>query len=256
MRYFLECSYNGTAYSGWQTQPNGTGIQAIIEEHLQTLFREHVEIVGCGRTDAGVHAAGYYTHFDWPSPFPEHFLLRLNKLLPADIAIHGLHPVRQEAHARFDAIQRQYRYQVHLRKDPLIGVQSWYYPFAHQPDLHLLNEAARLLLDYTEFAPFCKTGTDARTRTCRLSESFWISDRTGTQLTYWVTSDRFLRGMIRLIVGMCLRVSEGKLALEDVRKAMDDQTLLEGSWSVPPDGLTLTGVRYPFPLPGPESILV
>ncbi|HRW76501.1 MAG TPA: hypothetical protein P5563_11395, partial [Saprospiraceae bacterium] len=100
------------------------------------------------------------------------------------------------------------------------------------------------------------TGTDARTRTCRLSESFWISDRTGTQLTYWVTSDRFLRGMIRLIVGMCLRVSEGKLALEDVRKAKDNQILLEGSWSVPPDGLTLTGVRYPFPLPGPESILV
>lgn len=256
MRYFLECSYNGSAYAGWQSQPNGTGIQTVIEEQLQILLRQPVEIVGCGRTDAGVHASGYFAHFDWRLPFPEHFPVRLNKLLPPDISLDAIHPVHPDAHARFDARQRRYKYHIHMRKDPLIGGPSWYYPFAHSPDVRLLNEAASLLLEYTEFAPFCKTGTDAKTRTCHLTESFWIADRTGSRLTYWVTADRFLRGMIRLIVGMCLRVSEGKLTIDDVRLAMDSQTLLEGSWSVPPDGLTLTGVRYPFPLPGPESILV
>ncbi len=246
MRYFLQLSYNGAAYSGWQSQPNSTGVQAVIEEHLQTILREPVEIVGCGRTDAGVHASGFYAHFDWPEPFPEHFLVRLNKLLPADIAIQAIHPVHPEAHARFDARQRRYKYQIHLTKDPLANAQSWFYPHGHQPRLHVLNEAAQLLLHYGEFAPFCKSGTDAMTRKCRLSESFWVSDRSGTRLTYWVTSDRFLRGMIRLIVGMCLKVSEGKIDLQDVREALDKQSLLEGSWSVPADGLTLCEVRYPY----------
>ncbi|MBK7342832.1 MAG: tRNA pseudouridine synthase A [Saprospiraceae bacterium] len=246
MRYFLQLSYHGAAYSGWQSQPNGVGIQAVIEDQLATLLREKVDIVGCGRTEAGVHASGFIAHVDWASAFPEHFLLRLNKLLPADIAVQAIHEVHPDAHARFDARQRRYTYQIHLQKDPLIGTRSWFYPYAHKPDLGKLNEAARLLLRYSEFAPFCKSGTDAMTRTCKLSESFWISDRSGNRLTYWVTSDRFLRRMIRLIVGMCLHVSEGKISLEEVRHAMDKQALLEGSWSVPPDGLTLCEVKYPY----------
>ncbi|MCF8237466.1 MAG: tRNA pseudouridine(38-40) synthase TruA [Saprospiraceae bacterium] len=246
MRYFLQLSYNGAAYSGWQSQPNGTGIQAVIQDQLHTLFRQPVEIVGCGRTDAGVHATGFFAHFDWPEAFPEHFHVRLNKLLPPDIAVQGIHPVHVDAHARFDARQRRYRYQLHLDKDPLTGGQSWFYPYGHQPDIHKLNEAAQLLLNYGEFAPFCKSGTDAMTRKCQVSESFWVVDRSGNKLTYWITSDRFLRGMIRLIVGMCLRVSEGKLDVKDVKKALDDQSLLEGSWSVPADGLTLHEVKYPY----------
>lgn len=246
MRYFLQLSYNGAAYSGWQSQPNGTGIQAVIEDHIQTLLRERVEILGCGRTDAGVHATGFYAHFDWPDAFPDHFLSRLNKLLPTDIAIQAIHAVHPEAHARFDARQRRYKYQMHLTKDPLAGGQSWFYPYGHKPDLGVMNEAARLLLHYGEFAPFCKSRTDAATRKCHLTESFWVQDRSGTTLTYWVTSDRFLRGMIRLIVGMCLKVSEGKIGLEDVKRAMDEQNLLEHSWSVPSDGLTLCEVKYPY----------
>lgn len=246
MRYFLQLSYNGDAYSGWQSQPNGTGIQAVIEDNMQTLLRNRVEIVGCGRTDAGVHATGFYAHFDWTGELPEYFFIRLNKLLPSDIAIQAIHPVHPEAHARFDARQRRYKYQIHLTKDPLAGAQSWFYPYGHKPDLQIMNKAAKLLLQYGEFAPFCKSKTDAMTRKCHLTESFWVSDRSGTKLTYWVTSDRFLRGMIRLIVGMCLKVSEGKIALDDVKRALDEQRLLDGSWSVPSDGLTLCEVKYPY----------
>ncbi len=246
MRYFLQLSYNGANYSGWQSQPNGMGIQEVIEDKLQTLLREHVEILGCGRTDAGVHATGFYAHFDWPEALPDHFLMRLNKLLPKEIAIQGILPVHPEAHARFDARQRRYKYQIQLTKDPLAGAQTWFYPYGHKLDLVIMNDAAKLLLQYGEFAPFCKSGTDAMTRKCHLKESFWVRDRSGTKLTYWVTSDRFLRGMIRLIVGMCLKVSEGKMTLNDVKRAMDDQSQLEGSWSVPADGLTLCEVKYPY----------
>lgn len=246
MRYFLELSYIGTGYSGWQVQPGDPSVQATLQDILALLFRREVPLTGCGRTDAGVHARGYMAHLDWDGPLPEHFLHRLNQLLPATVAVHRIIPVHEDAHARFDAVSRTYRYRLHLDKNPVGAPLSWHFPYAHRPDPERLNAAATLLLNYRDFAPFCKTGTDARTRICHLGESFWTTDRTGRQYTYRITADRFLRGMIRLIVGMCLRVSEGKTTLEDVKTALDHQVLLEGSWSVPPDGLMLEGIRYPY----------
>jgi len=246
MRFFLELSYNGARYGGWQRQPNAPSIQASLEDILAVILRKQVPLTGCGRTDAGVHAKGYFAHLDLDSPPPSDLIYRLNRLLPDDIAVQALHPVHEQAHARFDAIQRRYRYRVLLGKDPFLQGQAWWLPQAEPPDIRKLNEAAALLLRYKDFAPFCKTGTDAITRRCDLRESFWLRSADGTELVYWVTSDRFLRGMIRLIVGMCLRVAAGKTSLEEVRHAMETQQPLPGSESVPPDGLTLMEVRYPY----------
>lgn len=246
MRFFLELSYTGTRYAGWQAQPGATTVQETLEESLFTLLRHRPPVTGCGRTDAGVHARGYFAHFDMEEEPSEDFIYRLNRILPPDIAVHRLIPVHPEAHARFDAIRRRYCYRIILDKDPFLLHRAWEYPFPGAPDIGVLNEAASLLLRYREFGPFCKSNTDALTRVCHLKESFWIASADGRQLTYWITSDRFLRGMIRLIVGMCLRVAAGKTRLEEVREALDHQTLLHGSWLIPPDGLTLTGVRYPY----------
>lgn len=246
MRFFLELSYHGAAYGGWQRQPNSSSVQAAVEDTLSVILRRQALLTGCGRTDAGVHAQGYFAHLDLDQAPPPDLVYRLNRLLPDDIAVHALHPVHAEAHARFDAIQRRYRYRIILGKDPFLPRQAWWLPQAESPDLRKLNEAASLLLRYHDFAPFCKTGTDAHTRHCDLRESFWLRSPDGRELVYWVTSDRFLRGMIRLIVGMCLRVASGKTSLEEVKNALDNQTPLPGSDSVPPDGLTLMEVRYPY----------
>lgn len=246
MRYFIELSYDGTGYGGWQSQPNTNSVQQTLSDVLQVLLRHPVVITGCGRTDAGVHAEGYFAHFDTDRILPKDLRFRLNRLLPPDIAVHCIHSVHQEAHARFDAIQRRYRYRITLQKDPFLTHRAWSYPFPETPDIEVLNQAAQILLNYTEFAPFCKTNSDAQTRICDVRESFWIPSADGRQLIYYITSDRFLRGMIRLVVGMCLRVAAGKTSLDEVRSAMDQQSLLHGSWLVPPDGLTLLDVRYPY----------
>lgn len=246
MRYFLELDYDGTAYKGWQSQPNGETVQETIERAMKILLSRQIVLTGCGRTDAGVHARGYYAHFDLDAPMPDQFPYRLNSLLPDDIAIRKIFPVHPEAHTRFDAIQRRYRYTITIGKQPLMRHHAWQYPFRGTPDMHLLNKAANLLIKYHEFAPFCKTNTDAFTRICNLQESFWIASEDGQVLHYWVTSDRFLRGMIRLIVGMCLRVAAGKTTLEEVAYALDHQAPLHGSWMIPPQGLMLTGVKYPY----------
>lgn len=246
MRYFLELSYHGARYGGWQRQPNAPSIQETLEDTLAIILRGQVPLTGCGRTDAGVHAQGYFAHLDLETTPPPDLIYRLNRLLPEDIAVQALHRVPEQAHARFDAFQRRYRYRILLGKDPFLHNQAWWLPQATPPDLAKLNQAASLLLEYKDFAPFCKTGTDATTRRCDLRESFWLRSPDGRELVYWVTSDRFLRGMIRLIVGMCLRVAAGKTTLEEVRRALETQQPLPGSESVPPDGLTLMEVRYPY----------
>lgn len=246
MRHFLELSYHGARYAGWQIQPGAPSVQEVVQRQLSLLCRSEVALTGCGRTDAGVHARGYWAHFDHDRPMPRDILFRLNQVLPGDIAVHRLIPVHPDAHARFDAIQRRYCYRIALRKDPFLSDRAWLWPFPQPPDLERLNDAADLLLQYRDFAPFCKSNTDAQTRRCDLRESFWIRSADGRELVYWVTADRFLRGMIRLIVGMCARVAAGKTPLEEVRAALDRQTLLHGSWLIPPQGLTLTEVRYPY----------
>lgn len=246
MRYFMRFSYDGTAYGGWQRQPNTRSIQEVLEDTCTTLLRETISMTGCGRTDAGVHAEGFYAHFDAGKKLSDSLPGRLNRMLPPDIVIQEIRPVHDEAHARFDAIQRGYRYRITLTKDPFLRHFAWQYPFPGSPDVDKLNAAAALLLQYNDFSPFCKTNTDAATRRCDLRESFWVRSHQGHLLEYHVTSDRFLRGMIRLIVGMCIRVAAGKTSLSEVQHALDTQTLLHGSWTVPPLGLTLREVRYPY----------
>lgn len=249
MRYFAELSYNGTNYVGWQSQPNGIAVQAKIEEALSTILREDIAIVGCGRTDAGVHAKKYFIHFDTTNTttsIEDTLTHRINKFLPKDIAFKRFIPVKDQAHARFDATNRGYEYHIEYYKNPLKTDTAYFYPFAHQLDMKLLQESAKLLIDYDEFFPFCKTNSDAKTMCCDIRECRWTLDEVEDHLVFHIAADRFLRGMVRLIVGMCLNVALYKMPLEEVKAAMDNQTRLEKSLSVPAHGLYLSKVEYPF----------
>jgi tRNA pseudouridine38-40 synthase len=244
MRYFSELAYNGTNYNGWQKQPNAPSVQETIEDAFSTILSADIEVVGCGRTDTGVHASQYFMHFDFEGKFPKAFLNRVNKLLPADIAIRRIFEVKENTHARFDATLRSYEYRLVFEKNPFETHTAWHFPFGEKLDLKKMHEAARFLLDYEEFSPFCKTHTDVKTMRCRLTRSEWQLHNSEKRMIYHISSDRFLRGMVRLIVGMCLNVGLGKINLEDVRQAMDEQKPLKKSWSVPPHGLFLTEVKY------------
>lgn len=246
MRYFAELAYNGTSYVGWQAQPGQTSVQGTIESALSTILNTPTEVVGCGRTDAGVHARQYFLHFDFPGDFPRGFDRRINKFLPPDIAIYRFIEVGANAHARFDATHRAYEYHIDFRKNPFGKDTRFFFPFANQLDQERLQQAAQLLLDYHEFYPFCKSNTDAKTMRCNLRRSEWIVDQEQNRMVFHIAADRFLRGMVRLIVGMCINVALGKLDLQAVREALDNQTRLVKSLSVPPDGLYLTDIRYPF----------
>lgn len=242
-RYFIRLSYCGSAYNGWQSQPHPrtVTIQDTIESVLSTLLRQKITIVGCGRTDTGVHAKDYIAHFDIDIDIDrEKLVYKSNKLLPKDIAIHEILTVRSDAHARFDAISRSYQYNLHTAKSPFEPF-SFYYIY-ERPNLEKLNTAAGLLLNYTDFTSFCKLHSDVKTMHCKLTQSHWVQD--GDKFMYQVTSDRFLRGMIRLIVGMCLNVSRGKLNLDTVKHTLETQSKLPLEWSVPAEGLILTDIKY------------
>lgn len=246
MRYFAELAYQGTSYHGWQNQPDKTSIQQTLEQAFSTILGTAIEVVGCGRTDAGVHARQYYIHFDYTGVFPREFLRRLNKFLPNDIAVFRIFEVGPEAHARFDASHRAYEYHIDFVKNPFHIDTAYFYPFAARPDAAKMEQAAKLLLDYEHFFTFCKAHTDAKTMRCDLRRAEWEGSPEEGSMVFHIASDRFLRGMVRLIVGMCLNVGTGKVALEEVRQAMEQQQWLKKSWSAPPEGLYLTDIRYPF----------
>ncbi len=245
MRYFSELAYRGTNYNGWQRQPNAPSVQQAIEAAMATILGTAIEVVGCGRTDTGVHASQYFMHFDWDGPFPKEFLRRLNKLLPPDIAIRSIIEVAPDAHARFDATRRSYEYHIVLDKNPFGEDTTWHFPFFDRLDLEKTKAAATLLLAYGAFQPFCKSNTDVHTMECTLYRSEWVLDLEARRYVFHISANRFLRGMVRLIVGMCLNVGLGKLSVDEVKLALDRQVLLKKSWSVPPEGLFLTEVRYP-----------
>jgi tRNA pseudouridine38-40 synthase len=245
MRYFIELAYNGANYNGWQRQPNDHSVQETIEKAFATILRSTgLEIVGCGRTDAGVHASQYFAHFDFAGEFPPHFVDRSNRFLPDDIAIRRVFSVSEEHHARFDANYRAYAYYLSWEKDPFRQQTLTYERRAKHFDQDLLQAAAQLLLPYQDFTTFCKTGSDAKTMNCELYRSEW--EFREYEWVYHIAANRFLRGMVRLIVGMCLSVAAGKLSIADVQRAMDQQQRLHKSLSVAPDGLYLAEVRYPF----------
>ncbi len=244
MRYFSELAYNGTRFHGWQKQQNASSVQQEIEQAFSIILNEEIEVVGCGRTDTGVHASQYFMHFDFDGNFPEGFVKRVNKYLSNDIAIRSVFEVAPTAHARFDALKRSYEFNIVFEKTPFNAETAWHYYLAKTLNIKKLNEAASLLLQYKEFFPFCKTNNDAKTMECNISRSEWILDKKNGRLVFHISANRFLRGMVRLIVGMCINVALGKLSIEEVRHALESQTMLQKSWSVPGEGLFLSEVKY------------
>jgi tRNA pseudouridine38-40 synthase len=244
-RYFLHLAYCGTHFNGWQSQINIPGtrtVQGILETSLSVLTRQTISVTGCGRTDTGVHAADYYAHVDSDVDLTNSsFLHKLNSYLPQDIAVYRIFEVDSEVHARFSAVSRSYTYYMHARKMPF-APYSYFYPYG-QPDLNLLQKTADMLLAYQDFNSFCKTRSDVRTTNCRISHSSW--EKTGDfTYEYHITADRFLRGMVRLIVGMCLQVARGKLDLDQAEAAVQNGIRTGQDWSVPPQGLFLSQVKY------------
>ncbi|WP_236977014.1 tRNA pseudouridine synthase A [Membranihabitans maritimus] len=243
MRYFIHLSYDGTNYAGWQSQPNAIGVQSVIEDRLNTILNRQIKLTGCGRTDAGVHASDFYAHFDCEKILPENLVFRLNNFLPSDISIYSFTSVKDDAHVRFDAIQRSYIYHIHFIKDPFKKLYSFYYQKARHIGVEVLNEFTQRLLDYSDFKPFSKLHTDVKTFRCNLNTCHWTSTKNGMELH--VTSDRFLRGMIRLITGASLYYAEGKITIDELDQAMQSQQRLQKNWSVPACGLFLSEIVYP-----------
>lgn len=248
MRYFLTLAYRGTRYSGWQVQPNATSVQETLENALTTILRQPVAITGCGRTDTGVHARHYVAHMDVEGELPATILHGLNSLLPGDIAVYAIRPMHADAHARFDAVSRSYVYQITLQKDPFSVETAWHYPQGNKLDTGLLQEVAALLPGYDAFFPFCKSHSGVEHYRCAITESRWEINPNEARLVFHISANRFLRGMVRLIVGACIQAGQGQLALADIRSALDKQTALPKSLSVPPQGLALTEIKYPYPV--------
>lgn len=246
MRYFLTLSYHGAHYAGWQIQPNAPSVQATLETALSTILREKIGVTGCGRTDSGVHARYYIAHFDAETLLPPTFLNGLNSLLPKDIGVHEIRSVHAEAHARFDAYERGYQYFITLRKDPFSVETAWHYPQHSLLDFEKMQAVAALLPKYTAFYPFCKTDSGLEHFNCDLRAAFWEQNPETHQWIFHITANRFLRGMVRLIVGACIQVGRGQLQISDIQEALETQKPLKKSLSAPPQGLFLTDVKYPF----------
>lgn len=244
MRYFLHLAYNGAPYCGWQRQPNALGVQQVVEDSLATMLRRPVGIVGAGRTDAGVHAACMYAHFDIEKPVKDvpSFIRSLNHLCGRDIAIYDLIGVHEDAHARFDAVARTYKYYVSHRKSPFSYPYSW---IIDRPlDYETMNRAAAMLLDVDDFTSFAKLHSDAKTNICDVTEAEWR--REGESWVFTITADRFLRNMVRAVVGTLVETGRGKMSLDRFREVIDSRDRCEAGTSVPPQALFLHHVAYPY----------
>ena len=244
MRWRIDLSYLGTHYCGWQKQPGDKTVQQTLEEAFAMILREPIEIVGCGRTDTGVHARKYIAHADVPvqSDIPK-IIYQVNSVLPHDIAIHSIGESEPGFHARFDAIERHYRYYIHFSKDPFLNDRSFYFNLNTSLDRSAMQKAAMMLMQFDEFLPFCKTGSDAGHFKCKLTESKW--EFSGGNAVFSIKANRFLRGMVRLIAGACLNVGLEKLSLDTLENCLQQQKPLPLNWSVPAEGLYLENVIYP-----------
>lgn len=248
MRYFLTLAYCGTRYAGWQRQPNATGVQETLEQAISTVLRQPVELTGCGRTDAGVHARHYVAHIDADGKLPFTWLNSLNSLLPEDIAVHRAVPVSSGAHARFDAIERSYTYFMTFQKDPFSVETAWFYPRGHRLDMANMYAVAAIIARFESFFPFCKSHSGVDHYGCSITRCQWVPTLDGTGLAFHISANRFLRGMVRLIVGACIQAGRGQIDPDDVHAALEQQKPLKKSLSAPPHGLALTDVKYPYPV--------
>lgn len=244
-RYFIEIAYNGTAYHGWQTQKNANSVQEVLNKALSTICREAVETLGCGRTDTGVHARQLFAHFDLSDDvdvLDPRFLLSLNSLLPYDISAKEIFMVKPEAHARFDATQRSYEYHIHFKKDPFKHNLSWL--LRDVPDIELMNEAAGIIKEYTDFSCFSKSNTQTFTNNCVISRAEWVVN--GDGMIFHISADRFLRNMVRAIVGTLMKVGKKEIKPEKIRTIIESKNRSNAGESVPACGLYLTEVCYPY----------
>lgn len=243
MRYFIQLSYDGTNYHGWQVQDNALSVQGETEKALSVVTRETIELVGAGRTDTGVHASFYIAHFDsnQENLSDGNLVFKLNCLLPSDIAIQKIFPVRPDAHARFDATYREYKYFLSRNKDPF----SFRYAEKENRPLNIekMNEASLILFEYRDFTSFSKLGSDVKTNNCVIHKAFW--EEVGSQLVFTIRADRFLRNMVRAIVGTLIDVGLGKLSLEDFRSVIEKKDRGSAGASVAAKGLFLVDIGYP-----------
>ncbi len=242
-RYFIQLSYKGTAFVGWQFQPNGISVQETLEKALSLILREAIAVTGCGRTDAGVHAKFFIAHFDASKAIADtsKLVYSLNNVLSKDVAIQRIYEVDEAAHARFDASLRTYEYWIAQAKDPFnlefASVNT------RELDMEAMNEAARALFDYIDFTSFSKLHTDVKTNNCKITEAAWV--RRDGLLVFKISADRFLRNMVRAIVGTLLEVGVGKLDLAGFKKVIEAKDRGQAGMSVPAHGLYLTNVVYP-----------
>ena len=243
MRFFITLSYDGTRYHGWQVQPNGPSVQEKLQWALSTILRQDIQVTGAGRTDAGVHARMMVAHFDVETMDFElqDLTYKLNRLLPQDIAIQKMEPVSDEMHARFSATSRTYHYYIHTVKDPFLRAYSCelHYPL----DFQLMNEAAAILMTYEDFGAFCKAHADVKTTLCHITAAQWHQTSPSTWY-FEITANRFLRNMVRAVVGTLIDVGRGRLSLDDFRKVVEGKRRTEAGESMPANALFLEEVKY------------
>lgn len=244
-RYFIHLAYKGTAYHGWQIQPNGLGVQQVLNEALSTILRHPVMVLGAGRTDAGVHARQFYAHVDLTHNFSpnecDQLVFSLNSILPLDIAVYEVFQVQPDLHARFSAASRTYEYLICRHKDPFMIHRAWFN--TQQLDIDLLNQGAALLMEYNDFACFSKSKTQVKTTYCQITHATWESK--DHILKFTITADRFLRNMVRAIVGTLTELGRGKITMDDLRIIIESGDRRMAGFSVPAEGLYLTRISYP-----------
>ncbi|HEY8387763.1 MAG TPA: tRNA pseudouridine(38-40) synthase TruA, partial [Parasegetibacter sp.] len=228
-RYFLEVMYHGKAYSGFQVQENAITIQSELERAIGILERAKVELTGSSRTDAGVHARQNFLHFDFDRPVHPHFLYKVNAILPADIVVKSVFRVVDSAHSRFDALSRTYKYYIYRKKNPFLDDRAYFFPY--QINLDLMQEAAKVIMEYRDFTSFSKRKTQVKTFNCRILEAGWQEE--GDLLVFTVKADRFLRGMVRGIVGTILRVGRGRIDLDEFRRIIEARDCCKADFSTP-----------------------
>jgi tRNA pseudouridine38-40 synthase len=243
-RYFVYLQFKGSNYHGWQIQPNAVTVQEILNQKLSLILNEKIETTGAGRTDTGVHAREFVAHFDCSINFDDkidQIIYKMNCILPADIAIFNFRMVNTASHARFDAISRKYEYQISTTKNPFLREFSYYLPVALNIDN--MNEACKILFDYKDFTSFSKLHTDVRTNLCTISEARWIILE--NTILFSITSDRFLRNMVRSIVGTLIKLGKEQITLNHFRNIIESKNRCNAGMSAPAEGLFLTKISYP-----------
>lgn len=241
-RYFIEIMYNGSNYHGWQFQPNSITVQEQLEKALATILSEKIGVMGAGRTDTGVHAKQFFAHFDYdPNLANSNIVYRLNSFLPKDISVKSISKVKTAAHCRFDAISRTYEYLVHKNKNPFMVDRAY---FLHKPvDMELMNKAASRLFDFIDFTSFSKLHTQTKTNNCKINKAVW--KQKGDTLIFTIQADRFLRNMVRAIVGTLINVGLGKISVDDFVQIIKSKDRAQAGTSVPAHALYLIKIRYP-----------